>query len=73
MEKALKMADSASLDSVSIPAVGSAGLGLSPEDSAKVVFEEIVAFANKPSQLAHEVRVGAFGYFKFGAFVNDLD
>ena len=50
VEKALKMADSASLDSVSIPVVGSGGLGLSPEDSAEVVFEEIVAFANKPSQ-----------------------
>ena len=35
--------DSASFDSLSIPAVGSGGLGLSPEDSAEVVFEEIVA------------------------------
>ena len=73
VEKALKMADSASLDSMSIPAVGSGGLGLCPEDSAEVVFEEIVPFANKPSQFVHGVRVVAFGYFKFGAFVNDLD
>ena len=64
--------DSASFDSLSIPAVGSGGLGLSPEDSAEVVFEEIVAFANKPSQFVHEVRVVVFGYFKFGAFLNQL-
>ena len=61
------------LDSVSIPAVGSGGLGLSPEDSAGVVFEAIVAFANNPSQFIHEVRVVVFDYFKFGAFVNELD
>ena len=65
--------DSASFDSLSIPAVGSGGLGLSPEDSAEVVFEEIVAFANKPSQFVHKVRVVVFDYFKFGAFLNELD
>ena len=65
--------DSASFDLLSIPAVGSGGLGLSPEDSAEVVFEEIAAFANKPSQFAHEVRVVVFDYFKFGAFLNELD
>ena len=65
--------DSASFDSLSIPAVCSRGLGLSPEDSAEVVFEEIVAFANKLSQFVHEVRVVVFDYFKFGAFLNELD
>ena len=73
VEKALKMADSASLDSVSIPAVGSGGLGLSPEDSAEVVFEAIVAFASKPSQSVHEVRVVVFDDFNIGAFVNELE
>ena len=73
VEKVLKMADSASLHSVSIPAVGSGGLGLSPEDSAEVVFEAIVAFANKPSQSVHEVRVVVFDDFKIGAFVNELE
>ena len=62
--------DSASFDSLSI---GRGGLGLSPEDSAEVVFEEIAAFANKPSQFAHEVRVVVFDYFKLGAFLNELD
>ena len=65
--------DSASFVSLSIPALGSGGLGLSPKDSAEVVFEEIVAFANKPSQFVHEVRVVVFDYFKFGAFLNELD
>ena len=64
---------SASFDSLSIPAVGSGGLGLSPKDSAEVVFGAIVAFANKPSQFLHEVRVVVFDYFKFGAFLNELD
>ena len=73
LEKALKIADSASLDSVSIPAVGSGGLGLSPEDSAELVFGAIVAFANKPFQSIHEVRVVVFDYFKIGAFVNELE
>ena len=67
------MEDSASFDSLSIPAVGSGGLGLSPEDSAEVVFEEIVAFLNEPPQFVHEVRVVVFDYFKFGAFLNELD
>ena len=65
--------DSASFDSLSIPAVGTGGLGLSPEDSAEVVFEEIDAFANKPFQFVHDVRVVVFDYFKFGAFLNELD
>ena len=72
VEKALKVADSEGLDSVSIPAVGSGGLGLSPEDSAEVVFQAIVAFANKPSQSVHEVRVVVFDDFNIGAFVNEL-
>ena len=65
--------DSASFDSLSIPAVGSGGLGLSPEDSAEEVFEEIDAFANKPFQFVHDVRVVVFDYFKFRAFENELD
>ena len=65
--------DSASFDSLSIPEVGSGGLRLSPKDSAEVVFEEIVAFLDEPSQFVHEVRVVVFDYFKFGAFLNELD
>ena len=73
VEKALKVADSEGLDSVSIPAVGSGGLGLSPEDSAEVVFKAIAAFADKPSQSVYGVRVVVFDDFKIGAFVNEFE
>ena len=73
VEKALDMADSASLDSVSIPAVGSGGLGLSPEDSAEVVFKAIVDFADKPSKSVYDVRVVVFDDSKIDAFVNQLE
>ena len=73
VKKALKVADSASLDSVPIPAVGSGGLGLTPEDSAEAAFEPIVAFTNKPSQSVHEVRVVVFHDSKIVALVNELD
>ena len=73
VEKALKMADSASLDSVSIPAVGSGGLGLSPEESAEVVFKAIVDFADKPSKSVYDVRVVVFDDSKTDAFVNQLE
>ena len=75
VEKALKMANSVNLDSVSIPAIGSGGLGLSPADSAEVLFKAIVefAFADKPSQFVHEVRVVVFDDSKIGAFINELE
>ena len=73
VKKALKVADSASLDSVPIQAVGSGGLGLAPEDSAEAAFEPIFAFANKPSQSVHEVRVVVFHDSKIVALVNELD
>ena len=75
VEKALKMANSANLDSVSIPAIGSGGLGLSPADSAEVLFKAIVefAFADKPSQFVNEVRVVVFDDSKIGAFINELE
>ena len=73
VEKALKVADSASLNSVSIPAIGSGGLGLSPADSAEVIFKAIVAFADKPSQSVHEVRIVVFDDSKIGAFMDKLE
>ena len=73
VEKALNMADSASLDSVSIPAVGSGGLGLSPEESAEVVFKAIVDFAEEPSKSVYDVRIVVFDDSKIDAFVNQLE
>ena len=73
VEKALREVDTAGLSSVSIPAVGSGGLGLAPEDSADVVFGAIRAFAAKPSNSIHEMRIVVFDDSVTGAFVRELE
>ena len=73
VEKALKEVDTAGLSSVSIPAVGSGGLGLTPEDSADVVLGAIRAFAAKPYNSIHEIRVVVFDDSVSGAFVKELE
>ena len=73
VEKALKEADSASLSSVSIPAVGSGGLGLSPGDSAEVVFKAMRAFLARSSKSIREAKVVVFDDFVIGAFAKEFE
>ena len=73
LEKALKEVDSLGLCSVSIPAVGSGGLGLTAEESADVVFRAIRAIAGKPCDSIREVRVVVFNDAVTGAFVTELE
>ena len=73
VEKALREVDSTGLSSVSIPAIGSGGLGLAPEDSADVVFGAIQAFAAEPFNSIHEIKVVVFDDSVTGAFVKELE
>ena len=74
VEKALKEVDSLRLESVSIPAIGSGGLGRTAEDSAKVVFGAIRALlATRPFSSLREIRLVVFDLFIAGAFVVELD
>ena len=73
LEKALKEVDSAGLCSVSIPAVGSGGLGLTADESADVVFRAIRAIAVKPFHSIREVRIVVFDDTVIGAFVTELE
>ena len=74
VEKALKEVDSLGLVSVSVPAVGSGGLGRTAEDSAKVVFGAIRALLTKrPFSSLRELRVVVFDPSLVGAFVVELD
>ena len=74
VEKALKEVDSLGLVSVSIPAVGSGGLGRTAEDSAKVVFGAIRAFLTRsPFSSLREIRVVVFDHSIIGAFVVELE
>ena len=74
VEKALQEVDSLGLVSVSIPAVGSGGLGRTAEDSAKVVFGAIRALLTKrPFSSVREIRVVVFDHSIIGAFVVELE
>ncbi|KAK2560432.1 Protein mono-ADP-ribosyltransferase PARP14 [Acropora cervicornis] len=73
VEKALNKADAERLQSLSIPAVGSGGLGLSAEDSAEVVFAAIRAFTAKPCTSIREIKIVVFNDSVVGAFVNELE
>ena len=73
VEKALKELDSAGMSSVSIPAIGSGGLGLEAEDSAEVVFRAIRAFTTKTPKSIREVRVVVFDDSVAGAFVKEFE
>lgn len=74
VEKALKEVDSLGLVSVSIPAVGSGGLGRTAEDSAKVVFGAIRALLTaRPFSSLREIRVVVFDHSIIGAFVVELE
>ena len=73
LEKALKEVDSAGLCSVSIPAVGSGGLGLTAEESADVVFRAIRAITARSLHCIREVRVVVFNDTVIGAFVTELE
>jgi len=73
VEKALKEVDSLGLVSVSIPAVGSGGLGRTAEDSAKVVFGAIRALLTRgPFSSLREIRVVVFDHSFIGAFMVEL-
>lgn len=73
VEKALKEVDSLGLVSVSIPAVGSGGLGRTPEDSAEVVFGAIRAFLTaRPANSIREMRVVVFDDSHISAFLVEL-
>lgn len=74
VEKALKDVDSLGLASVSIPAVGSGGLGRTAEDSAKVVFGAIrTLLTRRPFSSLREIRVVVFEHSIIGAFVVELE
>ena len=74
VEKALKDVDSLGLVSVSIPAVGSGGLGLTAEESAKVVFGAIRALlTRRPFSSLREIQVVIFDHSIVGAFVVELE
>ena len=73
VEKALKEADSLGLRSVSIPAVGSGGLGRTAEGSAEVVFGAIRAATARPFNSIREVTVVVFDASVIGAFVVELE
>ena len=73
VEKALNKADAERLQSLSIPAVGSGGLGLSAEDSAEVVFAAIRAFTAKPCTSIREIKIVVFNDSVVGAFANELE
>ena len=74
VEKAVKEVDSLGLVSVSIPAVGSGGLGRTAEDSAKVVFGAIRALlTRRPFSSLREIRVVVYDLSLIGAFVVELD
>jgi len=74
VEKALKEVDSLGLVSVSIPAVGSGGLGRTAEDSAKVVFGAVRAhLSRRPFSSLREIRVVVFHHSIVGAFLVELE
>ena len=73
VEKALKKVDSLGLKSVSIPAVGSGGLGQTAEQSAEVVFGAIRACTVKPLNSIREVRVVVFDVSIIGAYLAELE
>ena len=74
VEKALKEVDFLGLVSVSIPAVGSGGLGRTAEDSAKVVFGAFRALLTRgPFSSVREIRVVVFDHSIIGAFVFELE
>ena len=74
VEKALKEVDSLGLASVSIPAVGSGGLGRTAEDSAKVGFGAIRALlTRRPFSSLREIRVVVFDHSIVGAFIIELE
>ena len=62
IQAALKEVHSMELKSVSIPAVGSGGLGLSPQESAEVVLGAICSFfeTEQPVNTVQEVRIVVF-------------
>ena len=65
--------DSVGLRSVSIPAVGSGGLGHTAEQSAEVVFGAIRACTVKPFNSIREVRVVVFDISIIGAYLAELE
>ena len=74
VENALKEVDFLGLVSVSIPAVGSGGLGRTGEDSAKVVFGAIRALLTRgPFSSLREIRIVVFDHSIIGAFVVELE
>lgn len=73
VEKALDKVDSMGLKSVSIPAVGSGGLGQTAEESAEVVFGAIRAFTARSFISIREIRVVVLDVSVIGAFVEELE
>ena len=71
---ALKEVHSMGLKSVSIPAIGSGGMGLRPSDSAEVVLGTIRAFFERvdSSGMARELRVVVFEDKVIASFENKL-
>ena len=69
VKNALTEADRQNMTSLSIPAVGSGGLRLTPEESAEVVFGAVHAFAVATSNSLREVRIVVFDKCVFWAFV----
>lgn len=74
VDAALKKVHSMNLESVSIPAIGSGGLGLSPRDSAEVVLGAICTFFDTVnySSTVREVRVVVLEDSVIGAFTSKL-
>ena len=73
VEKALNKVDALGLKSVSIPAVGTGGLGQTAEKSAQVVFGAIRVYTAKPFNSIREVRVVVFDVSIIGAYLAELN
>ncbi|XP_022804135.1 poly [ADP-ribose] polymerase 14-like [Stylophora pistillata] len=73
VEKALEKVDSMGLKSVSIPAVGSGGLGQTADESAELVFGAIRALMVRPDRSIREIRVVVFDNSVTAAFVAELE
>ncbi|XP_022804134.1 poly [ADP-ribose] polymerase 14-like [Stylophora pistillata] len=73
VEKALNKVDALGLKSVSIPAVGTGGLGQTAEESAQVVFGAIRVSTAKPFNSIREVRVVVFDVSFICAYLAELN
>ncbi|XP_078382382.1 uncharacterized protein LOC144665081 [Oculina patagonica] len=70
LEEGLRLADKRNLKSISIPAIGTGGYGLSAVDSANVVFEALSSFSGSCVNIS-EVRIVVFQSCMMPAFLQE--